>query len=247
MIRTAFVLFLCISTLPRLAHAAEDDAAPLRQDGSAGHWLEPLHGDDCTLRGSGIARPCLVPKFVPASSTGDDAGPILAPPPSDNREPQVPQPVPEQQSLAPLLSSVSPLWRGDLALPMLNLVGMTVLPRTFGKYVSLEKDWRTSQGLLRLHADLGRFHPFVEGSLMVIDSRVVNIFLPEPGPVTVLREDRKVAELLFLGAARSPYWFGGVTVDLGKGFAVALGGTALYLDRPFAAGALILTFPLGPK
>jgi hypothetical protein len=171
----------------------------------------------------------------------------LSVPPADKTEPK-PQPAPEQSGLVTVLSANSGLYSSNLTLPMLNLLGMTVLPRSFGKHVSLERDWRTSQGLVRLHADIGRVHPFIEGSFLIIDGRLVNIFLADPNPSAIFREDRRMSELLSLGAAKSPYWFAGLTVDLGRGFALGAGGTALVVDnRPFFAGALILTVPLGFK
>ncbi len=219
---------------------------------------ESLHPDECVISSSAPQPPnygfsvsfppCLVPRWSPvAAVAANDNRRLLAVPLSEEKKGPPPAPIVEQPGLIPILAANGALLRSDLSLPVLNLVGRTLLPKTFPKFVSLEKDWRTSQGLLRLHANIGRVHPFVEGSMIVVDGRIINLLLSDPNPSPVLREDRRVSELLFLGAARSPYWFGGVIIDLGKGFAVGIGGTALYVDRPFYAGALILTVPLAPQ
>jgi len=252
----AAFLFALLFPGPANAEPAEMPNA-LQQDETSARWL-PLRTDDClwpmpaTHPPMGFVtqpmpKPCLTPRYqlMGASNNSPPVMPLSVPP-VEKTEP-TPRPVTEQPGLVTVLSSNGLLLRSDLSLPIINLVGMTVLPRSFGKHISLEKDWRTSQGLLRVHADIGRLHPFVEGSFLVIDGRIVNILMADPNPSAVLREDRRLSELLFLGAERSPYWFGGVTVDLGRGFALGIGGTAITVaDRPFYAGALILTVPLRP-
>ncbi len=235
----AIVLSAVAVSLTTEAEAQTTAKDPPAKDGETAQWQTFIRR----------TSPCLIPTVRLTSEQPDAPAPLPMLVPTRPRDDEPPlRMMSGSFSLYSALSANGNFLHGELTLPALNFaLGMTLVSKTFGNFVSMEKDWRTSQGLLRLHADIGKVHPFVEGSFLSIDPRIIAAILPDLDPSAPIREDRRQAELLSATATRSPYWFGGLTFDLGRGFTVSIGGTALLIDGPFYAGAIIFSIPLGPK